>query len=527
MNGGDKNIGVTPSGDFSEEEVGSTRVRDTLVGAQLGEFIIDGRLGEGAMGIVYRGLQPVIGRTVAIKVLKEGFDGDGLLAEARALASARHPNIIDILSFGKTPAGQPYFVMELLNGDALDVWLREHQPTPLQIVSILKQLLSALSAAHAANVVHRDLKPANIFLASLPDDGLFVKILDFGLAKRVDPNVPEFTQGKIGGTPLYMAPEQVRGLVTGPYTDLYAVGCIAWELFTGGPPFTAPTLVELMGQHVRSPPPPLPAGLPQGASELMLALLEKEPSRRPASAIAARQQIDRIERKLLVAAGTNAQLPQLNQQGGLATPVRARVPLVVEAQAVTPAETKPAMYAVTRAPVETAADVPSVKRSRKPVDARETEQHQFEREERPTTLSHVAQPPPSKLKWLWLALVPVAGAVAIAVWPHQTPVVVPAVVTKIPVVEKPIEAQPEPVDVEPPPEPEPVDEPVRQAKRPARNVQLARRLAKVEERCLLELTDNQQRLALADFRDLKDEAEKATPEKARELIREFEQQWLK
>ncbi len=526
MSRGDKDSGVTPSGDFSEDEVGSTRVRDTLVGAQLGEFLIDGRLGEGAMGIVYRGLQPVIGRAVAVKVMKQGFDADGLLAEARALASARHPNIIDILSFGQTPAGQPYFVMELLDGEALDVWLRNHQPTPLQIASILKQLFSALSAAHAANVVHRDLKPANIFLASLPDDGLFVKILDFGLAKRVDPKAPEFTHGKIAGTPLYMAPEQVRGQVTGPYTDLYAMGCIAWELFTGGPPFTAPALIELMGQHLRSPPPPLPPGLPQGVPELLLALLEKEPGKRPASAIAARQQVDRIERKLLVAAGTNVQLPQLNQQG---VPVRARVPLALEELAATPPETRPAVQAVKRAPVETELVVPAVKRSRKPAAVRATEQHQPEQEERPTTLSHVAQSrPPQRTWWWWLVLVPVACAVAIAVWPRDAPVVTPkpqVIVEKTP---EPV-PPPEPVEVvtPPAPEPAPVDEPARVVKKPARNVQLSKRLAKLEERCLLELTDNQQRLALADFRDLKDEVEKVPPEKARELLREFEQQWLK
>ncbi|PZR11113.1 MAG: hypothetical protein DI536_18420 [Archangium gephyra] len=478
------------SGDGHDDDAfGQTLVRDSLIGTKLGEYVVGARLGEGGMGIVYRGLQPIIGRAVAIKVLKSGVSGEGLLAEARALAQVRHPNIIDIFSFGETPSGQPYFVMELLSGQALDTWLSRHRPTPLQSVSILKQLLSGLAAAHAANVVHRDLKPANVFLAELPDGTLFVKILDFGLAKVVDPDAPEFTRGRVGGTPVYMAPEQVRGVLTGPFTDLCSTGCIGWELFTGATPFFAPTLIEMMSKHLKSPPPELPPGLPEGVHELLRALLEKEPAKRPASAMAARKQLERVERRLLVQSGTSVQLPRLDVR---ATP--AQMPL-----------------------------------------GRATADH--EPEVRATVPEQTMVPLKSRAPWAVLGVLVGLGVLTVALWPRASveQPVPPAEPVKLapppsPPPEEIVEKEVEPLPtvakpkVKPVAQPKIIDVPPEDARSRPR---LERKFAQLEERVLLELVEDRQRMALRELNELRKEAATAPGPEAREMIREFEATWLK
>ena len=245
---------------FGEDELGPTSVRPSLSGKKAGEYLLGARIGEGAMGIVYRGVHPLLGRQAAVKVLRsESPDAAAqLLAEARLVAQARHPNIIDIFGFGTTDEGQPYFVMELLEGDALDLWLRARPPlAAAETVGILKQLFSGLAAAHAANVIHRDLKPSNLFMARLADGTHFLKILDFGLSKRVDP-ASEGTRGTVVGTPLYMSPEQTVGDPCTPASDLYAAGCIAFELLEGRPPFTEPDINELLRQHREVAPPRRP-----------------------------------------------------------------------------------------------------------------------------------------------------------------------------------------------------------------------------------------------------------------------------
>ncbi|MFO0593935.1 MAG: serine/threonine-protein kinase [Myxococcaceae bacterium] len=302
--------------DEADDGVGPTRQRDLLVGHQLGEFKVLSALGEGGMGVVYRGVQPLIDRPVAIKVLKPGFedqDASRLLDEARTVAAARHPNIIDIIGFGRTELGRPYVVMELLDGQALDLWVRDRELTTLEVVQLLKQLLSGLAAAHAAKVVHRDLKPGNLFIADLPDGTHHLKVLDFGLAKRVDPMAPDHTVGTVAGTPLYMSPEQIRGSGTGPFTDLYAFGCIAFELLSGRPPFSG-SLFEILHAHQHQKPPALPPAVPPMLSEVIFQCLEKDIAARPASALAVRQVIERVERRLLASSGTSSALPSLNDE---------------------------------------------------------------------------------------------------------------------------------------------------------------------------------------------------------------------
>lgn len=329
---------------FDDDAIGPTRVRDPLLGTKAGEYLLGETLGQGAMGIVYKATHPILGRQAAVKVLRiESPDAaQKLLGEARAVAQARHPNIIDIFGFGTTDDGQPYFVMELLEGEPLDLWLRDRSPlAPAEAVGILKQLFSGLAAAHAAQVIHRDLKPSNLFMAKLADGTHFLKILDFGLSKRVDPSAPEKTLGNVTGTPLYMAPEQTVGDPSTPATDLYAAGCLAYELLVGHPPFSAPSVEELLFHQRETPPPPLPDRLPLALRELVAGLLEKVPARRVASATEARQQLERAERKLMASTPTGALPPIPASRPATAPRVRAsasRLPAAPERPTVRLAE---------------------------------------------------------------------------------------------------------------------------------------------------------------------------------------------
>lgn len=277
-------------------------VSDPLIGQLLGEYRVLAPLGQGGMGIVYRGEQPVIGRPVAIKVLKREFAQDPaharrFLEEARSVSAARHPGIIDVFSFGETPAGEPYLVMELLEGEALDVLIhRKGTLTPKETIALLIPMLNALSAAHAAGVIHRDLKPGNVFVVRLHDGTTFPKLLDFGLARRGEVG-ERVRQTSVGGTPLYIAPEQARGEALGPQADLYSLGCLAYEALVGRPPFFEGNLHELLDQHATLAPKPLRPQAPAisaALEKLVLQLLEKDPAKRPASALVVREQLERM-----------------------------------------------------------------------------------------------------------------------------------------------------------------------------------------------------------------------------------------
>lgn len=266
---------------------------DPLIGMQLGEYVIQEQIGLGGMGIVYRGEQPVIGKQVAIKVLRpevgdQALYVERLLAEARAVNAIRHRGIIDIFSFDQMPDGRQYFVMEYLEGTPLDTWLSRKGPLPVQeAIRLADELLDALSAAHRAGVIHRDLKPSNIFLVRQPGGGSYVKVLDFGLAKHISSSEarPQQTlHGLIIGTPEYMAPEQVRGDPVSARTDLYSFGIILFQLLTGQLPFQARVPAEYLVHHLEhTPPSPLELrpDLPPALAALVLKLLEKAPEARP------------------------------------------------------------------------------------------------------------------------------------------------------------------------------------------------------------------------------------------------------
>ncbi|MFT3839584.1 MAG: serine/threonine-protein kinase [Myxococcaceae bacterium] len=261
------------------------RVVDSLLNAQLGEYIIAERIGVGGMGIVYRAKQPMIGTNVAIKVLRPDVladprDVERLLHEAKVVNQIKHRGIISIFGAGQLPDNRQYLVMEYLEGETLEKRLeREGQLKPEVVVPILDEVLAALGAAHDAGIVHRDLKPANVFLVKQSDGRPWVKLLDFGLARRNTNDV-----SRIAGTPDYISPEHARGRPAGPPTDIYAVGILAFHLLTGQLPFKGNSPMEVMEKHVHSPPPdPLSINpnIPPVLSGFALKLLEKDPARRP------------------------------------------------------------------------------------------------------------------------------------------------------------------------------------------------------------------------------------------------------
>ncbi len=267
---------------------------DPLIGARVGEYEILEPIGEGGMGVVYRGVHPVIKKRVAVKILKPQIAAEAvqvrrLLTEAEAVNAIRHRGIIDIFSMGTLPDGRPYVVMELLDGEALDLWLQKLPGGRVSLpmaVELLLGMCGPLAAAHRANVIHRDLKPSNIFVCTQSDGTRFVKLLDFGLAKRavaIDGSSRQTSQATVAGTPDYMAPEQARGLDVSPRSDLYSLGVIAFELLTGKVPFTGATPMDVMVAHVSAAPvepSALEPLLPGALNQLVLRLLSRS-ARRP------------------------------------------------------------------------------------------------------------------------------------------------------------------------------------------------------------------------------------------------------
>jgi tRNA A-37 threonylcarbamoyl transferase component Bud32 len=263
-----------------------------MIGALLdGTYRVVELIGEGATGEVYLVEHIHIGRREAIKVLRPEVAADDRLAarfrrEARAINRLRHPNIIGIYDFGRLPDGRLYLTMEHASGETLDLLLRRHgRLDVVRSLHLLHQLASAIDHAHSHGVVHRDLKPHNLVLVDAGTKHDVVKILDFGLAKVLNPagGGDELTlRGEIFGTAEYMAPERLGGGPDDPRSDLYAIGCIAFELLTGKPPFTGPRAL-VMAAHMQSAPPSLGRafpGIPGVLDVIVQQLLAKDPAAR-------------------------------------------------------------------------------------------------------------------------------------------------------------------------------------------------------------------------------------------------------
>jgi serine/threonine-protein kinase len=270
---------------------------DPLLGATIDRrFRIVGAIGEGAMGRVYEAVDLARERAVAIKVIREPLSRDRatakrFLREARLLAGFDHPHIVEVHDYGQTDAGALFLVMELLRGRTLADELRmARRLSPARAIAIAVQLCDALAAAHERGVIHRDLKPVNVLLCHGPRET--VKVLDFGLAKSLTgedlAEASTLTQtGAILGTPLYMAPEALAGGADAR-SDLYALGCVVYEMLAGAPPFVDPAINVVLARHLAEPPPPLPGDVPPALAAAVLALLEKAPEQRPPTAHAAR-----------------------------------------------------------------------------------------------------------------------------------------------------------------------------------------------------------------------------------------------
>ena len=270
-----------------------------------GKYQLEERIGRGATGTVWRARQLALDRPVAIKLLhgpaaEEGEARARFVREARVASTLAHPGSVAVLDFGEDEHG-PYLVMELLEGETLRARL-ERGPLPrLLALAVARQIAAALAAAHRIHLVHRDIKPENVFLAPRAaaaggddhDDAVDrVKVVDFGLAFIAAPlegsarALGRMTdEGILGGTPGYMAPEQVRGAAIGPAADIYALGCVVYELIAGRPPFVG-AVGEILSRHAYAPPVPLRAldlapPPPPALDELVTAMLGKAPPLRP------------------------------------------------------------------------------------------------------------------------------------------------------------------------------------------------------------------------------------------------------
>ncbi len=297
-------------GEVTQNAAEPTQIRrpgELLEGERLGEYEVTGRIAEGGMGAVYKARQQLLGKNVAIKVLLPHVAADPglvdrLLIEARAVNAIRHPNVIDVFSFGQTESGQHYFVMEFLEGETLSKKLHTAgRLTPIEAVELLEQICAGLSAVHGAGVLHRDLKPGNIFLTPLSDGAVHVKLLDFGLAKRQRQSRTSATLNDAMGTAGYMAPEQISGKPVMPQSDLYSVGVIAFRMLTGQAPFDAPSELDLLLLHMNHDAPRMTSIVPEVPPELdglVGRLLEREWAKRPGSAAEVRRELQRISRNL-------------------------------------------------------------------------------------------------------------------------------------------------------------------------------------------------------------------------------------
>ncbi|RAG84122.1 hypothetical protein DN069_18985 [Streptacidiphilus pinicola] len=261
-----------------------------------GRYELHEPLGTGGMATVWRGVDRVLARPVAVKVLNEGLAEDAHFAErfareARHAAMLVHPAIVTVFDSGEDETGAPYLVMELVDGRTLGELLEETPRLPVdRAIAIASTVCDALQVAHAAGLVHRDIKPGNIMVT----DGGQVKVVDFGIAKAGNDEAQLTGTGSVLGTASYLAPEQATASEVDGRADLYALGCVLTEMLTGQPPFTGATPVEVAWKQVSERPAPLSAlrpDIPPALDGAVLRLLEKEPGRRPADAAAARAEL--------------------------------------------------------------------------------------------------------------------------------------------------------------------------------------------------------------------------------------------
>jgi serine/threonine protein kinase len=250
-------------------------------------YRVDEPIGEGGMGRVYKVRHTQLGKPFALKLMQTAFSGDSrardhFYREARLASSLAHPNVVSIIDFGEDPRLGAFMVMELLEGETLSSRLKEGRFGMRGACDIILQIAEALDYIHKRQIVHCDIKPDNILLISTaPGERRrhHVKLLDFGLA-RVGSITPRTSQ-IIDGTPEYLAPERIQGISPTPSMDIYGLGVLAYEIFTGTLPFTG-QLVEVLQHHVTTPPPPFAQRVREPIDERAEALVMKALSKNPA-----------------------------------------------------------------------------------------------------------------------------------------------------------------------------------------------------------------------------------------------------
>ncbi|HEU0033460.1 MAG TPA: serine/threonine-protein kinase [Kofleriaceae bacterium] len=271
-----------------------------MIGREIaGRYRVVSKLGEGGMGAVYKAEQISLKRTCAIKLLRPDVSGAGMQqmmlrrfnAEAEAVAKLSHPNTVNIYDFGQDTDGTFFIAMEFVEGRSLRETIHAEAPfPPRRALAIAAQVAASLTDAHAANIVHRDLKPDNVMLQTRGRQRDVVRVLDFGIAKLRDEGratQAAMTQaGDMLGTPQYMAPEQIRGERIDGRTDVYALGCMLYEMVTGRMPFEAPTVMALLSKHLLEQP-PAPSQrrpdllIPPAVDELIMTAMHKDANARP------------------------------------------------------------------------------------------------------------------------------------------------------------------------------------------------------------------------------------------------------
>ncbi len=301
-----------------KEMIKSSLFGELSAPVRIGRFTVMEQLGSGGMGVVYLARDDQLDRKVAIKLLRSDHESSDelararLLREARAMARLSHPNVVTIHEVGSYE-DQVFLAMEYLEGEDLAARLtRERRLSWAEARALTLQLCDAIAAMHELGIVHRDIKPHNIFLVTPPGRGgegvarrPHVKVLDFGIAKltRSDASsVRSLTAtggGELVGTAAYIAPEQARADAVDGRADIYAVGLVLYELLTGRVPFSAPTFMAVVSQHLSEPPPPPrsiapEAELPAEAERLILRCLEKQPDDRYADVHALRAALHAI-----------------------------------------------------------------------------------------------------------------------------------------------------------------------------------------------------------------------------------------
>ncbi|WP_409329282.1 serine/threonine-protein kinase [Trujillonella humicola] len=278
-----------------------------------GRYELRSLLATGGMGQVWRAHDTLLGRDVALKLLRSEYTGDPSFlarfrAEARHTAVLSHPNIATLFDYGEVPAGPgspehlAYLVMELVEGESLSQALaREGRLDPARTADVLRQTAAGLGAAHAMGVVHRDVKPGNVLLAR---NGT-VKLTDFGIASSAA-SVPLTGTGQIIGTAHYISPEQAQGAPASPASDVYALGLVGYEMLAGRRAFDAENSVQVVLKQINELPPPLPPDVPAALRGLVERALAKDPDRRWPDGTAFRDAVDALPSSPDRAAGDRA-----------------------------------------------------------------------------------------------------------------------------------------------------------------------------------------------------------------------------